>query len=817
MEQFYKSRFIFLLAFLLMCHSAMGQFTISGKVGEKTGEAMPFANVLLLNGTDSVLVKGVLARENGTYLFEDVKPGHYMVAATMVGYGKTFSPAFSVANSENGQKEINLVLAGGGIALKEVKVVGQKPLFEQQLDRLVVNVEGSIVSAGATALEVLERSPGITVNRQSNSMSIAGKDGVMVMINGKQSRVPISAVIQMLSGMNAGNIEKIEIITTPSAQYDAEGNAGIINLVLKKNEDYGTNGAYSLTMGYGWYEKPAGTFNLNHRTEKLNLYTDYSFLRNHSYERIETFREVSYEGQIKQTTSANRRQPIIANHTARAGFDYTISPKTTLSGLVSGFSDRWETGPRDEQGTSQTLVNGVLESAVSTRHVEVNHWRHLMGNLNLSHKLTPNQEFSLDTDLLFYHDRNPHQYSNAFTFYAPAETKDQQLTMKKTTPIQLWVSKADYRYKMKENTTLEIGVKATISQLKNQVVVQDYKDGVWTPNAEFSQHIRMLEDIGAAYVNFSHQLPFKVKLQTGLRYEYTHTDLHTIEKEPIVDRRYGNLFPSIFVSRDLSKKSSLQVSYSRRITRPTYDNLAPFVYFIDPNTFLSGNTNLRPTITDALQTTYRFKDAYLITLGYSYDKTPIIAWQIHLDSATNKQYARAENLKHRRNYSLTLSLPFNPTRWWQIQSNLMATWIITTGLYDGREVTLKSGFANVNLNQTFKLPKDFTLEISGFYQTRTPFGISYIKALGALNAGIQKELEEEKGMFRLSIEDIFWTSRFRILSDMKELNLYSSFDGIFSDPRVVRLTYSRNFGNRNMKASARRETSSTEERKRAKN
>ncbi|KAA3437636.1 outer membrane beta-barrel family protein [Rufibacter hautae] len=817
MEQSNKSCWVILLTFLLMGHSALGQFSISGKVGERAAEPMPFANVLLLNGTDSVLIKGMLARENGTYVFENVKAGQYRVAASMVGYGKSFSPAFSVPFSENGSKEVNLVLSGGSTALKEVKVVGQKPLFEQQLDRLVVNVQGSIVSAGATALEVLERSPGITVNRQSSTMSIAGKDGVIVMINGKQNRVPISALIQMLGGMNAGNIEKIEIITTPSAQYDAEGNAGIINLVLKKNENFGTNGAYSLTLGYGWYEKPSGTFNLNHRTEKLNLYTDYSFFRDHSYNRIKNTRQVSYEGEILQTSSVNRREPVTTNHTARVGFDYTFSGKTTLSGLVSGFSDRWSTGPKEERGASQTLRNGVLESGVRSTHVEENHWRHIMGNLSFNHKLTQTQEFSLDTDLLFYHDRNPHEYTNAYTFYSPAEVREEKLTMEKTTPIHLWVSKADYRNKLSENTTLEAGLKATLSELENEVAVQDNRDGVWTPNAEFSQHIRMLEDIGAAYVNFSHLLPFKVKLQTGLRYEYTHTDLSTIEGTPIVNRRYGNLFPSIFVSRDLTKKSSLQVSYSRRIMRPTYDNLAPFVYFIDPNTFLSGNTNLKPTITDALQTTYRFHDRFLVTLGYSYDHTPIIDWQMHLDSATNKQYARAENLKHRRNYSLTLSLPFNPTGWWQIQSNFLATWINNTGLYDGKEITLNSGFANVNLNQTFKLPKSFTAEVSGSYQTRTPFGISYINPFGSLNAGVQKELPDEKGVFRLSINDIFWTDRFKLLSDVKELNLYSSFSGVFSDPRIVRLTYSRNFGNRKMKVATRRETSSEEERKRAKN
>lgn len=804
-----------LLLNLLLAGSAFGQFKVTGKVQESKGSPFPFANVLLLSAHDSVMVKGMLANDQGTYYFENIKPGQYLVAASMVGYVKTYSSSFNLTNTSKAHQVKTLVLVEGNKELQQVEVVAQKPLFEQHLDRLVVNVQSSITSAGATALDVLERSPGISVNRQSNSLSISGKDGVIVMINGKQSRVPIATIIQMLSGMNAGNIEKVEIITTPSAQYDAEGNAGIINLVLKKNQDYGTNGSYSLTMGYGWYEKPAGTFNLNHRTEKLNLYTDYSFSRNHGWNRIKTTRQAEFQNLITQTNTLNRRQFIRHNHTARLGFDYNLTPRTTLSGLASGFTDKFHLTPVDEKGYSETYRGNLLESTVNTTHQEINLWRHMMGNLNLTHKLTAKQELSVDMDYLYYHDHNPHRYFNTYQYTNPLETEEEEIDMKKTTPIRLWVSKADYRNNLGENTKLEVGAKATISRLENKVAVRNLIEKVWQPNTEFSQHIQMLENIGAAYVNFTSQLPHKIKLQTGLRYEYTHTDLTTISNQPIVERRYGNLFPSIFASRDLTKKSSMQVSYSRRITRPTYNNLAPFVYFIDPNTFLSGNTSLRPTITDALQTTYRFRENMLLNLSYSYDKTPIVAWQVHLDPATNKQFARAENLKNARNFSLNFSAPFSPAPWWQIQSNIMGVYIKNLGYYDEKEITLTSGFANINLNQTFRLPNNFTAELTGFYQSRAPFGISYAKALSMVNAGLQKKLNQDKGTLRLSVDDIFWTMRFRLLTDQPALNVYSYFDGTFSDPRVVRLTYSRNFGNQKMKAATRRQTSSEEERQRA--
>jgi len=285
----------------------------------------------------------------------------------------------------------------------------------------------------------------------------------------------------------------------------------------------------------------------------------------------------------------------------------------------------------------------------------------------------------------------------------------------------------------------------------------------------------------------------------------------------LVERRYGNLFPSIFLSRDLTKKSSLQLSYSRRITRPTYNDLAPFVYFINPYTFLSGNTNLKAAITDAVQVNYRFQESYLVSFSYSYDKNPIISWQMHVDPETNKSYARAENLQNSGTYSLNFSVPLKLTSWWQLQSNVMGVWQINKTIYEGKDFELAAGYVQLNMNQTFTLPHNFSAELSGFYVSKSPFGVAYIDPLGALNVGVQKKLNHEKGTFRLSVDDLFWTNWFTLINEQPALNMHTSFRGAFSEPRVVRLTFSRNFGNTKVKAATKRETSSEEERKRAGN
>jgi outer membrane receptor protein involved in Fe transport len=361
---------------------------------------------------------------------------------------------------------------------------------------------------------------------------------------------------------------------------------------------------------------------------------------------------------------------------------------------------------------------------------------------------------------------------------------------------------------------VEVGAKGTQSNLNNDVLVRSQMEKIWRTLPEFSMEVHMTEDIGAGYVNMQHQFNSKTKLQAGLRYEYTHTHLTTPGESTLLQRRYGNWFPSAFLARDLRESSSIQVSYGRRITRPTFDVLAPFVYFFDPSTFFSGNLTLRPAISDALQATYRFHHRYLLSLGYTSEKDPIIPWQVHVDPATNQQNARAENLKSSDTYSLTFTFPVRVAAWWQMQTNLIGSWKNNRALYEGKVVQIEAGFGQVTHTQTFTLPHNFTAEVSAFYRTRSPFGLAYWRAFGAVNLGAKKKLKNDKGTISLTVNDLFWTSRFALLSYQPALNLNSSFIGYFSDPRIIRLTYSRTFGRSTGNALNKRSTGSEEERKR---
>jgi outer membrane receptor protein involved in Fe transport len=226
--------------------------------------------------------------------------------------------------------------------LDEVQVVAKKPIYEQQIDRLVINVENSITSTGTTALDVLEKSPGVNVNRQSGTLALGGKDGVLVMINGKESHMPVSAAIEMLNGMSSENVKKIELITTPPSKYAAEGDAGIINIVLKKDDDFGTNGTYTLGAGMGVDGKLNGSISMNHHVKKINYYGMYSSSYDNSYQTISMDRLVTQNGSLNETQSQSLRQPVMIFNNARLGFDYTVSSKTIIGVLASGYTSDWE-------------------------------------------------------------------------------------------------------------------------------------------------------------------------------------------------------------------------------------------------------------------------------------------------------------------------------------------------------------------------------------------------------------------------------------------------------------------------------------------
>jgi len=801
---------VFAFILLVTIQNSSAQSEVFGIVAEKGADPIPFANVLLLQSNDSTLVKGEVTDIDGNFRIRNVMAGNYLLAATNLGYETQYSQPFNVTEDKTQIDKGLIYIKEATANLDAITVKAKKPLYEQKIDRLVVNVSNSIASAGGTALEVLERSPGVIVNKQWNMISMGGKDGVVVMINGKISRMPSTAIVQMLDGMSADNIEKIELIHTPPANFEAEGNAGILHIVLKASSSEGLNGTYSVNAGYGMKEKAGANLNFNYRKKRLNLFGDYAFTYNNNPQRFENYRSFDRGNDFLETIGSSDRDPTRTyTNQARLGFDYQVTDKT-IFGILAGWSDRyWK---MDAENEVEKRINGETTEILKVPNDEINRWKHILGNINLQHSFTEDKVLNVDFDYAFYDFTNPNNYK--FQYYNSQGTllNEDAQRVDKETPMGILVGKIDYSQNLNENIIWESGMKGTRTRFDNDILVENQINGEWIANPLFSADYTMEEDIAAVYSSFTIKLNESSNLKAGLRYEYTRANLGTLVEPDIVDRKYGNFFPSVFYTKNFDDNNQFQASYSRRINRPNFNQLAPFFIFYDPTTIETGNPGLQPSITNAAMLNYRWK-VVQFSAQYSYENDVIAEFQPSIDIDNDIQVNGSANLESMQVAAATLSFPIQLTKWWEMRNNITAQWQKIKDDTEGNnlEFERKSWYYNGSMN--FTLAHGFSAELSGYYFSKALYGALDSHPFGELNVGVQKELPNNNGTLKLNVTDILFTGNWTGTILLPENNFYYKGYYQFSE-RTFRLTYSRNFGNSKLKEARSRSTGSEEERNR---
>ena len=801
-------RFLLTFGYLLPTFAAFGQ-TLSGTITDQNGEPLPFANVLLLLPSDSSLVKGAVADEEGRYQLTDIPTGPFLLSVTSVGYRPTYQQTSVKSNSL-----INVRLSETTTELEAVEVVAQRPLYEQQVDRMVVNVEHSVTAAGSSALDILERSPGVVVNRQNGVISLVGKEGVLVMINGKISYMPAEAVMQMLSGVSADNIAQLELITNPPAKYDAEGNAGVINIVLKDQPDQGLNGALSASAGYGRGAVGAVNLNLNYRQGRVNLYGDYSYLLNQQEQTANVLRQVTGPNTFIETTVAFDRFPEQQNHSLRMGLDYQLSPKTVVGFLVNAYDNKF-TMDGDIRGG---VVYRQAADTLYTRLVdERNQWQHVAGNVNITHSFAEGKTLSLNADYLRYHNENPIDYVTDYSNEEKQLLFNERISSDKNTPLDIVVGALDYAHQVSEQVRVEAGLKAVNTSLANEVRVTAQTPQRILPAEDLNGKADLAETILAAYTSLDYTISEQTELTAGVRYEHTNTNLGNDEQANVVDRQYGNVFPTVNIAHSLTEKDQLTFAYNRRITRPTFNDIAPFFILLSPNTYFTGNPALQPAISDAVSFRYRH-NSWLLTLQYTYEDSTIARFQDQIDVENNQQAISSVNLDNTQVFSAQLTFPIYVTDWWEMQNNalllhqqLNTFYPLANGIR--QPLLINQWGVQGNTTQTFLLPRNFTAEVTGFYQSDSYVGTARFKPIGGLNVGLQKKLNDNLGTLRFNVTDILNSIVRRRVTNLPEQNAIANNRFDFSQ-RTFRLTYSRSFGNQQLKKARARSTGSDTERER---
>lgn len=774
--------------------------SISGRVLQSNEEEVPFANVFLLNSRDSSMVSGLAAAATGHYLFEDIKTGQYLVMASMVGYKKTYS---SVVRYEGKVLVVpDLILPADVQALEEVKVVAQKPFVEQAVDRTIINVENSIVAAGSTALEVLERSPGVTIDQQNDRLKLRGKDGVIVQIDGKQTFLSEAELVSLLRNTPSDNIEKIELITNPSAKYDAAGNSGIINIKFKRNKNYGTNGNLTVGAGIADRNKPRGNgmLALNQREGKLSWNATLNGFQGTGFNDQHIQRVIPFEGRNTTFNSRSESDWKSYFYSYKIGVDYYLNDKTTLGAMFSGFANKWENPHRT---TNSDIFNHeqMLEQSFLTSIVASNRTTNFTGNVNLKHQFDDKgKELTFDLDYAQY-DRLG--YNTMDTRYSTPDGStprpDEILRSDMPSTIQIGVAKLDYTQPL-WNGKLETGLKSSYVAADNDMKMEILAD-VWQIDPNRTNRFKYTENINAAYVNFSSKFSDRTKYQIGLRAEHTHSIGNSVTLDQVNDRNYVNLFPSAFISHNLDSNNVLNLSYSYRLDRPNYQSLNPFEYYLDPYTFQRGNPNLRPQYTHSFQLVHTYKNFLNTTLAYS-RITDLIANEVpQLVPEDNITYVTNDNLDNQNYLSLIVSAPVPVTKWWTLQLNTTATYNQFKTFYRDAPYDVRVFTYNVYANNMIRLPKEWSVEVGGWLDGPNIYGLIRTSIMGSPTMGVQKTFWNKKANIKLNVQDPFAWNRFKGETKFEDINLniYSRWPN-----RQVRVAFSYRFGNQNVKTRQRK-------------
>ncbi|WP_262247790.1 TonB-dependent receptor domain-containing protein [Parapedobacter soli] len=780
------------------------QATISGKVVDGQHNPLDLATVHLLNARDSSVVRTVFPDRQGGFTFAGMAQGSYLVSAILVGYDDVVSDAVTIADNNTAKDIGALVLRSSNTVLAEVTVAApQRPLVERRADMLVVNVENSTLAAGNTAMDILERSPGVTVDKDDN-ISLMGKQGVTVMIDGRQTHLSAEQLANFLRNTDGNTIKSIELITNPSSKYDASGTAGMINIVLKKNRLAGTNGSLTLGAGYGFGHKANTSLNLNHKEGPLNVYGTYSYMNNRGGNEFDIFRSISLPGgantDFQQYTDFIRHN---SSHSYRAGVDYQTSDRNVIGVSFNGYASG-----NDNDNSSHTLIGQTVlspDSTLTTSSIFDGSYTSLAVNLNNQFTIDTNgRKLVADVDISRFSNRNKANYNNTL-FLPSGDMKDEPLLSRSDMPtiIDIRVAKADYTHPFGKDNKLEAGIKYSNVASDNDMRFENQVDGVWQNAGNRSNHFVYEEQVAAAYINYHKQLG-KWGIQAGLRSEYTVSDGYSITLANRIKRDYIDFFPSVFLNYNLSDNHQMGLSYSKRINRPNYGNLNPFEYFLDQYTFERGNPYLRPEYTHAFDLSYTLLQRYNISAGYS-RTNDVIAESMNQNDETKQTWVSRDNLAKQDIWYTNVNAPVKVAKWWDTNTNLNAFYMAFEGPLNGQHLHQGQFAWQLRSNHTFTLWPTFTAEASANYQSSLIYSVYRIGAQWSVDVGLNKSFYNKKANLKFSVTDIF---------DTRIQDVRTRFGGLHAiinqknETRVARLTLTVNFGN--LKNGARREAQSEE-------
>ena len=787
---------------------------VSGIITDESQKPLQSASVSLLRAKDSSLVKTAVTNKEGKYEFESINEGKFLLFVSSVGFQKKYGQSLEITAANSSFTAETIRLSAEAKSMQEVTVTAKKPFIETKIDKTVVNVDASPTSAGATALEILEKSPGITVDNDG-AISLRGKQGVIVMMDGKQTYLSATDLTNLLRNMPASSLDQIEIMTNPSSKYDAAGNSGIINIKTKKGKNNGFNGSIMLGATTSLYKpdeafymnpKTQNSFNFNWKKNKINLFGNYNPNAFRGMNRLtldSRFMDENYN-----TTGYNFTETRFRfgnnNHTLKLGLDWFADKKNIFGIVVSGFT--FSGHPTPTSVSDLVDANMQLENRLISSTDNDLKFQNATLNLNWKHTFdTTGKEITADFDYVVYD--NVSDMILTTDFYNSSMQKTSTTYLKGHLPagINIYTFKSDYTHPVKGGK-FEAGVKFSYVKNDNLVNYERLVNNEWEPDEIRSNHFIYDETISAGYINYSREIK-KWTLQAGLRLESSIAHGNQVITNETFKRDTTNLFPTAFISYKVDKKNTLTLAYGRRIQRPNYQDLNPFTYFLDTLSYRQGNIYLRPQYAHNIDLTHSFNGKFITT--FNFNKTDDIISQIVKPVPNSKiRYLTVDNVAEFTNIGLSVTAPIAFAKWWN--ANLFTNVFNNhyKGVYDTFNIDRSYTSFTANITNSFTFKKGWTAELSGFYRHKALSGLTQMEPIYQMSFGVQKQVMKGKGTLRLNVRDPFAWQKF------EGRNTYGMIDGGFiarPDIRQVTGTFTWRFGKTGQQNQPRRRNSSSQD------
>ncbi|WKK57004.1 outer membrane beta-barrel family protein [Sphingobacterium sp. BN32] len=701
--------------------------------------------------------------------------GRYEIRFSYLGHSEATRHDIVVADRVIDLGEI--ILKAQANRIDAVAITGTRRLIEQKSDRMVINVENSLLSDGLTALEILQRAPGVKVDDDGN-ISMRGKADVGVMINGKLSYLSKKELATLLQGTSSSSLKSVELISNPSAKFDASGMGGMINIVLKDGKKPGFNFAINSFGGGGRKERYGAGINFNKQEKAFNIYGsyDYAYRGEEEYRNFDRYyAQLGIAGGSAVSNQYSLTDEPLNTNNAKVGFDYHPLINTQLGLLWSGNFGTYKNRNAGYKNVFETSASPI--SNALTYNDNVSRWNTNNINFNIQQKIGAKEHvLSADVDYM-YADYDADQALN--TYYQQTDYEQAFVSMRKNqTPSvsKLTVGKVDYLHHLSNKQRFEIGWKSSWMNSDNNAINDTLQVADWVSDLGTSNHFLFEEQIHAGYLNY-HLESGSWTLMAGLRAEHTNAVGNQLTSNSVNKREYTNLFPSGSLGYRINDNHQFQFSYSRRINRPDYEDLNPFRHFVDASIFWEGNPLLQPELAHNFELNYSFLKDLHLSLFYTdvKDVMTSVLTQLPEQQVTIRSL---HNIEGYRNKGVNLNYSFSPIKSFSSINNITVHENYFFGSFREEKIDNRQWSVNLLSTNTLNLPKQWSFELIAAYQSPQSDGVFKQKSSGHVSAGVMKRLLDNKLNLKFAANDIFKTRRYQTesFSGNVRMNQYINLD-----------------------------------------